>query len=87
MNRTLFSILVRWLSAAVLIVIGLWGLNLVLYHVWAADRFLSGSQQVSDWHQKWALIFFGISLIVFSGAGAIIWRLLFRRGASSETSQ
>jgi len=87
MKRTLFPILVRALSATVLIATGLWNLNFVIYHVWASDSFLSGSQEVSDWHQKWALILFGISLIVFIGAGAIIWRLFFPRSAPPEASQ
>jgi len=79
MNRTL-SNFVRWLSAGVLIAIGLWHLNVAVFHIWAADIFLSGTQEVSDWHQKWALIFLGVSLIVFVGAGAIIWRLSLAEG-------
>ena len=83
MNRILSNIL-RWLAAVLLIGIGLWLLNLVVYHIWAADRFLSGTQEVSDWHQKWALIFLATALIVFVGAGAIVWRLVFRRRSATS---
>lgn len=79
MKRSLMFTVIWWLLASALILIGLWHLNLAIFHVWAADLSLSGSQQISDWHQKWALVFLGISLTVFFGAGVILWRLLFRK--------
>ncbi len=79
MKRSLISKAIWLLSATALILIGLWHLNLTIYHVWAADQFLSGSQEVSDWHQKCALIFLGVSLALFIGAGMIIWQILLRK--------
>ena len=76
MNEKLSNVL-RWVSAGVLVVVGLWLLNLVVYHIWASDRFLSGSSEVSDWHQKWALILLATALMVFVGAVALVWRLVF----------
>jgi hypothetical protein len=86
MKRSLFSILARLTAALGLIGIALWSLNLTIFHVWAADKFLSGSQARSDWHQKWATILFGVTLAAFIGAVALIWRLLFPRYAVPPAS-
>jgi hypothetical protein len=83
MYRILSNVL-RWLSAVVLCGIALWLLNLVVYHMWAADRFLSGTQEVSDWHLKWALIFLAAALILFVGASAMVWGLVFRRRSATS---
>ena len=79
--------LIGCLSGAGLVVIGLWLLNLAIFHTWNSDRFLSGSQEVSDWHQKWALVLFVVSLFAFIAAGAIIWGVLVRRKVQSKIAE
>ena len=74
--NTIARQMIRWGSAAVLCLVGLWTLNLTAYSIWAAS-FPSPSPSELYKHRAW--LFLAISLACVASAGYIVWHFRQRK--------
>ena len=66
----------RWVLAALLILAGLWLLNLAAYNAWAAGGLPNPHP---EYNLTWANRFLVASLLSFVGAATVIWLLRRRK--------
>lgn len=69
---------VRWLSAVLLCLAGLWALNLTAYNFWAAGGPPTPHLEI---YERRGWLFFAAATGCFIGAGLLVWLL---RGRKAE---